>query len=76
MASRFLMQIVDRTTGDTVQFEPGLSVEVNFIDDCVTKIVSKGVGFTKTSSQVEAAIRDGIEQSILDLKKKIRSVNS
>jgi len=72
MASSFLMQIVNKSNGEIVQFEPGLSVEVNFVDACVTKILEKGVGLGRTSKHVANDIRDGIEETIQELKNKIR----
>lgn len=72
MASSFKMQIVDTRTGQVVEFEPGLSVEVNFIDDCVNRILAKGVGFWRTEKHVSQDIRDGIEQAIQFLKVKVR----
>jgi hypothetical protein len=72
MPSKYLMQVLDRKTGEVVQFEPGLSVEREFVDDCVAKIVSLGVGFFRTSAHVEQDVRDGIEQVIHELKAKVR----
>jgi hypothetical protein len=40
--SRYLVQIVDRETQEVVQMEPGLQVEMEFLDDCVQKILGKG----------------------------------
>lgn len=66
------MQVVDRVSGTIINFEPGLSVEVNFIDDCVTKIIARGVGLLRTSNHVEQDIRDGIEEAILALKSQVK----
>ena len=66
------MQIVDKRTGDIVQFEPGLSVEVNFIDDCVTRVLAKGVGIGRTQAHVAQDIRNGVEEAIHALKLKVR----
>lgn len=66
------MQIVDTRSGKVVEFEPGLSVEVNFIDDCVTRVIAKGVGFGRTQAHVEKDIRAAIEEVIHALKVKVK----
>ena len=74
MPSNFMMQIRNKRTGEVVEFEPGLSVEVNFVDACVQKILdnsvdlilSKGVGLFRTSSHVKRDIQDGLEESVRD----------
>lgn len=65
------MQIVDRSTDSVVEFEPGLTVEIDFIADCVRRILDKGVGVLKTQEHVAADIRSGIEEAILALKLKV-----
>ena len=72
MASSFRMQIVDTRNGKVVEFEPGLSVEVNFVDDCVTRVIAKGVGFGRTQAHVAQDVRDAIEESIHALKIKVK----
>ena len=104
MASQFLMQIVDRRTGDVVQWEPGRVAEIDFVEvctvqacenaagdtfvnACVSEIVSRGVGFGRTSAHVaqdarvgiqaaidahmESSIRESLERAIYALKEKI-----
>jgi len=66
------MQIVDTKTGNVVEFEPGLSVEVNFVDDCVTRTLAKGVGIGRTRAHVARDIRDAIEEAIHALKIKVK----
>lgn len=94
MASRFKMQIVDSVTNYVVEFEPGRSVETDFVtacvnrillkekelastygarlsgkfvDDCIAKIVARGVGVLRTSKHVTQDIRDGINEAIFSL---------
>jgi hypothetical protein len=78
-SSRYLLQIIDRWTGNTIKLEPGLSktrepilAEMAFIEDCVTCIVSLGVGIGRTEAHVAKDIRTGIELAILDLKTQIK----
>jgi hypothetical protein len=72
MASRYLMQIVDRDTGDVVRYEPGQVVESDFVEDCVEQIVRLGVGLGRTTDHVAADIRRGIEDAIYALKRQVR----
>ncbi len=73
MTSRFYMQIVDKKTGEAVQFEPGLTVEKDFVEDCVKCIVARGVGLGRTSAHVAEDIRQGIVESIRELKLRIQT---
>jgi hypothetical protein len=66
------MQIVDTRNGKVVEFEPGLSVEVNFVDDCVIRMIAKGVGFGRTQAHVAQDVREAIEEAILALKLKVK----
>jgi len=72
MASRFLLQIIDRATNDVIQFEPGMAAEKLFIEDCVGQIIKRGVGFFRTEAHVVQDIRDGLEAAILELKAQIK----
>lgn len=67
------MQIIDKRSGTVVEYEPGLSVEINFIDDCVTRILAKGVGFFRTEAHVSTDVRAAIEEAIHALKLKVKS---
>lgn len=72
MASSFTMQIVDKRTGSVVEFEPGLTVEMDFITDVVQRVLDKGVGVFRTEAHVAADIRSGIEEAIYALKVKVK----
>ena len=71
MPSRYLMQVVDRQTGEIVQFEPGQDVEIEFVEDCVANAVQHGVGFGRTSAQVATVLKQSIEEAIYALKLKV-----
>lgn len=71
MASRYLMQIVDRDTGDVVQFEPGTAIERDFVSDIVRKTSAKGVGLGRTTSHVVGDVRAAIEEAIFELKAQV-----
>lgn len=72
MSSRYLMQIVDRQTEQVVSFEPGQRVEKDFVDDCVSRTIAKGVGVGRSAAHVEQDMRQGIEEAIHDLKSRVR----
>lgn len=69
----FLLQIV-KPDGSVVQLPAGGKLERDLIQVCTAAIVSKGVGFWKTESQVKAAIEAGIAEAIRDLKFETVSV--
>lgn len=73
MTSRYTMQIVDKQTGDVVEFEPGLRAEFDFVESCVERITGLGVGLGKSAAHVERDIRTGIGLAILDLKTRVRA---
>jgi hypothetical protein len=66
------MQVIDTVTNKTVQYEPGRAVETDFVQDCVDRILAKGVGFMRTEAHVEQDIRDGIAEAIFALKSKVK----
>lgn len=70
--SRFRLQIVDTTNAKVCEWEPGRAVEIDFVQDCITKIVSKGVGLGRTSAHVAKDIEDGINEAIFNLKAKVK----
>lgn len=62
------LQIVyDGEDGGVVKFPAGGPVEMDLIDMITRKVISKGVAF-KTSSHVEADIRDGVREALYDFK--------
>jgi urease beta subunit len=72
MASRYLMQIVDRKTGEALQFEPGQAAELDLVEESVAGAVRLGIGLGRTSTQAAAAMRQGIEEAIYGLKRRVR----
>jgi len=71
MASKYLLQIVHRDNGKIVEWEPGRDIETEFITDCIARVLVRGVGLFKTSAHVAQDIEAGIEEAILELKKKV-----
>lgn len=65
------MQIIDTHTGAVVEFEPGKSVETDFVTDIVNRLTPNGVGFFKTHKVVQQTVRDAVQSAILDLKTKV-----
>lgn len=72
MESRFKLQIVDKVNGDVVEWEPGLSIEMAFVEDITNKIISKRVGFFTTKKKVAQAVKEGLEEAIFELKAKVK----
>lgn len=75
MASKFLLQIVEKETGKVIaQMEPGLGDERCFVDSILTRLHSKGVGVFKTSNHVVSDARAALEEAIFELKTKVNPV--
>ena len=79
MPSRYLMQIMDRKTNTAVQWEPGRTVECDFVEECARQIAShdealtdqivrtairRGIGFWRTEAHVEDDLRIAIAQTL------------
>lgn len=66
MASKYLMQIVDRKTGNVVKFDPGRDVEMDFVDDCTKQIMNIHYGTLKTidTSFVEACVAAVVKRGV------------
>lgn len=72
MASQFLLQIIDRATGDVVLgFEPGSRIETAVIDDLVQRVIGQGVGVMTTSASVERIMRAQWSALVTDLKLQV-----
>ena len=67
MKRLFYLQIADARTGEIARFQER-SLEVDFLDAAVSAILAKGVGVFRTQAQVEAAIREGLDETIYALK--------
>lgn len=56
--------------GRVAQLPAGGALERDLIEDCTKAIVKRGVGVFKTEAQVTQAIREGITEAILNLKRE------
>lgn len=60
--SQFMIQVVDTTTGEVVEWAPGLKIEQDLIREVCQKVAARPVGFARTTArvvvEVEAALRD------------------
>ena len=63
----FYLQIADKD-GVVIRTHAGGRHEADFINLCVQAILPRGVGFLKTQTAVEQAIRDGLTAAIHGLK--------
>ena len=72
MTSRYMIQIVDTTTGQVVNsWHPGLAVEKDLITELVSRVGAKGVGIGRTTVHVQQDVADALGELMLDLKKQI-----
>ena len=71
MASQFLMQVVDRETQMVVQWEPGQRIEREFVDDVVTKLSTRRIGWFVRRSTVLDVVRQAFLETIFELKAKV-----
>jgi hypothetical protein len=75
--SQFLIQIVDKTTGEVVVgLEPGSRVETDLINEFVIRVKGIGVGMFKTEAAVEAASRQAWADLLMALKLQVRPPRS
>lgn len=63
----FYLQIA-HPDGTVVRTHGGGALERDFVAACTENIAVRGVGFFKTEAQVRTAIRDGIADTIRQLK--------
>jgi hypothetical protein len=68
----FLLQIVSTSDGHIATFPGGGELEADFVLSATEAIVKRGVGVLKTQKQVEQAIRDGLTEAIMALKRQSR----
>lgn len=73
MQSDFLLQVVNRHTGEVVStWEPGGSVEANLVHSCVVAAKARGIGFWRTEAQVERALRAAWSDVLHALKSQVQ----
>lgn len=80
--SRYLMQVVDRQTGDVHQWEPGRGAEADLIETCVDKIMRRSANWRASRitgklplDTIESDIRTGIEEAMMHVKSQVRPVS-
>jgi len=69
----YFLQIVDRQ-GIVARIPGGGSLEADLTSLITQHIMSRGVGFLKSSAHVEQDIRDGIREAIMGLKMQTRFI--
>lgn len=66
MASNFLIQVLHKSTGEVMQFEPGKSVEAEFTDAIVKRVLAKKISLPKgeyegfIAAATEAIVKRGV----------------
>lgn len=68
----FRLQIVDEHDHVVQRFNGGGPLEIDLIERCTSAIVDKGVGVLRTTAHVEQDVRNGITETIRDLKEETR----
>lgn len=73
MPSDFLLQIIDRHTGEVVEsLEPGSRIEVDIIDSVIGRMHAVGVGFLKSRASVEETTRQAWVDALMALKRQVQ----
>ena len=71
--SQLFLQIVDKD-GIIARIPAGGPLEADLIEICVRSIMTRSVGVFRTAAQVEVAVRDGIRDGILEVKRQTRFI--
>lgn len=71
MPSAYRLQIVHAEDGRVVEWAPGLSAEIELIDNLCARVQAKGVGVGKTEAHVLADVRAAFHDLLRDLKSQI-----
>lgn len=70
--SRFRVSIHDTVTGAAAHLVPGGQGERDLVAAATKAIVAKGVGMFRTEAQVKAAIEEGLQDVLRDLKSEVK----
>lgn len=72
MPSDFLMQIINRHTGEVVAtWEPGSRVEADVVTHCLQIAKQRGIGFWRTEARVTAVLHAAWHEAIHALKSQV-----
>jgi hypothetical protein len=72
MPSAYLIQVIHKETKKVVQaWEPGLSVEKEFISELCERVVAKGVGIGRTTAHVKADVLEACQELLHELKSQV-----
>lgn len=71
MESEYLIQVLHKSTGKVVQWEPGLSVEKALVTELIGRVRTKGVGVFRTENHVIHDVREALEELLYELKSKV-----
>jgi hypothetical protein len=75
MASEYALQIVLKSTGEVVQWAPGLRIETDLVADLVKRVVAKGVGFGRSSNHVAKDVEEAIKELFWDMKSQVHGLH-
>ena len=71
MASKYVIQVVEGSTGRVVQWAPGLAVERQLIDELCNRVAAKGVGLLRSTPKVVEAVRTSLIELLHELKSDV-----
>lgn len=71
--SAYVLQVAEKGSGKVVaSWPPGLEQERDLIAAIVSRVRARGVGVFRTEARVLEAVRDAIEQGVMDLKLQVK----
>lgn len=71
MASDFLIQVVHKSNGKVVDWEPGGRAELDLISSLSDRLMDKSIGVATTRAQVVAVVEQTLKDVLLELKHKV-----
>jgi len=71
MASDFLIQVVEKSTGHCVSWAPGLEVEKQFEEELLDRVRAKGVGIGRSTTHVLEDVKLALRELLYDLKSRV-----
>lgn len=69
--STFIIQVIDKHTGNVVEWAPGLAVERQLVEDLCNRVASKGVGILRTTAHVVDDVKTSLEELLFELKSDV-----
>lgn len=71
MASDYIIQVVQRSTGQVVEWAPGQAVERDLVTELGSRVAAKGVGIARSTDHVVADVQAALKELLFDLKSDV-----